>query len=896
MGKVNKVILSLSAVTAISILSGCGGNGGTSQTVTGVLADGAIGNARYECSGTTGFTNREGEFTCPVGSSVEFFFGNIKLGGVSQLPDDKIVLIQDVLDVERSDVENEKVTKLAIFLQSLDEDSDHDNGIFLNPNDIASIEQEIEFDSLDDTNIDTLIQNAGKTKVTKEVAIKNLRETTDNVRVYKNVRGNSSSNSDTSTNPNTPTPNNPINPSPSTTCGYELNGVYYNGSLISESNPIRVGEKSNITLSFSKDIDTSGLNIQATDENINLSNIVKSADMNISLDYLPSNVLMSGRTTDLNQTDQLSIRQAGCNIQTDINIFKKYYAPITKAGLTTLIDNYTNEVNATQKAIYADEIINANVSQVTDMSQLFFARSSFNLDIGSWDTSNVRQMTNMFNSASVFNQDIGNWDTSNVEDMSYMFRSASAFNQDIGDWNTSNVTNMTSMFEYASGFTNQDVSNWDVSSVTNNTNFMSGAGANNLDPWAPRVFVHDNAAGGNDSDYGKSIVLDSNGNIYVTGYSGNSSNNDDMVIWKYDSDGNLDTSFGTNGIVVHNGAAGGNSADGGNSIALDSNENIYVTGYSSNGSNSDMVIWKYDSDGNLDTSFGTNGIVVHDNAAGGNASDEGYSITLDSNGNVYVTGYSSNGSNSDMVIWKYDSTGSLDSSFGTNGIVVHDSAAGGNHYDQGSSITLDSGGNIYVTGYSYNATNQDMVIWKYDSTGSLDSSFGTNGIVVHHNAAGGNSADSGKSIVLDSNGNIYITGGSYNSSNNEDMVIWKYDSTGNLDTSFGTNGIVINNNAAGGNSNDSGESIVLDSRGNIYVAGYSVDNGKDMAIWKYDSTGNLDTSFDVNGIAVHNGAAGGNGFDEGKSIVLDSSENIYIGGNSRNNSGNEDMVIWKYKQ
>ena len=466
----NKKKLSMGLIFSSILLSGCGGNGGTSQTVTGVLADGAIGNARYECGGTTGFTNREGEFTCPVGSSVEFFFGNIKLGGVSQLPDDKIVLIQDVLDVERSDVENEKVTKLAIFLQSLDEDSDHDNGIFLNPNDIASIQSEIEFDSLDDTNIDSLIQIAGKTKVKKEVAIKNLRETTDNVRVYKNIKGNSANNNSNQNNSNNSNSSSNTNTSPSSqTCNNSIAGVYYNGNLISSSNPINLGSAKNITINFTNSIDTTGLNIQASDNNILLSNISKSADNNISLKYkalkaLVPVALINGE--DYNTSDTLNVRQGVCNLNSNINLYTRYYNPLAnKAALTTLINNYTNEANATQKDIYAKQIIFANTSNITDMSSLFEDKSTFNLDISDWNTSSVTDMNFMFHNASAFNQDIGNWNTSNVTNMRAIFSRASVFNQDIGDWNTSNVTNMSIMFTRTKAF-NQDIGDWDTSNVT----------------------------------------------------------------------------------------------------------------------------------------------------------------------------------------------------------------------------------------------------------------------------------------------------------------------------------------------------------------------------------------------------------------------------------------------
>jgi uncharacterized delta-60 repeat protein len=138
--------------------------------------------------------------------------------------------------------------------------------------------------------------------------------------------------------------------------------------------------------------------------------------------------------------------------------------------------------------------------------------------------------------------------------------------------------------------------------------------------------------------------------LMISGYNKSSSNLSGYSLAK----GVLDTSFNGKGIVVHHNAAGGNRNDVGYSIYVDSNSKIYVTGYSQNTNDDDMVIWRYNSNGTLDTSFGNGGIVVHNNAAGGNSDDEGYSIYVDSNGKIYVTGYSKNrNDNYDMVIWKY---------------------------------------------------------------------------------------------------------------------------------------------------------------------------------------------------------------------------------------------------
>jgi len=109
-----------------------------------------------------------------------------------------------------------------------------------------------------------------------------------------------------------------------------------------------------------------------------------------------------------------------------------------------------------------------DVSNVTDMSELFEFMWTFNQPIGDWDISKVTHMKGMFWGATAFNQPIGDWDVSKVTDMYGMFSEANAFNQPIGYWDVSNVTNMQEMFDGATAF-NQPIGKWDVSNVTDMT-------------------------------------------------------------------------------------------------------------------------------------------------------------------------------------------------------------------------------------------------------------------------------------------------------------------------------------------------------------------------------------------------------------------------------------------
>ncbi len=451
--------------------------------------------------------------------------------------------------------------------------------------------------------------------------------------------------------------------------------------------------------------------------------------------------------------------------------------------------------------------------------------------------------------------------------------------------------------------------------LTNGTGTISGANvtdvaagcynSGSLDPTfdssgtTPGIVVSKNAAGGtgNNDDEGDSITTAADGKILVTGKSYNG-NNDDMVIWRYNADGTLDTGFGINGIVVSD--INGNNTWG-KSITTAADGKILVTGDISNGSNDNMVIWRYNSNGTPDTGFGTNstGFVVS-NYPGG---DKGNSITTAADGKILVTGSIYNGFDFDMVIWRYNKNGTLDTNFGTNGIVVSDNALGGD--DSGNSITTAADGKILVTGYSYIATDNDMVIWRYNADGTLDTTFNNSGtmpgIVESDNAAGGtgNIDDVGDSITTAADGKILVTGYSYNGSNN-DMVIWRYNADGTTDGTFnGTMpGIVVSKNVAGGTGNDYGFSITTDSNGKILVTGYSTNSSDKvvMVIWRYNADGMLDTTFNNSGFVMSNKAAGGtssNNYDRGNSITTDADGNILVTGKSYNGT-DYDMVIWRY--
>ena len=336
----------------------------------------------------------------------------------------------------------------------------------------------------------------------------------------------------------------------------------------------------------------------------------------------------------------------------------------------------------------------------------------------------------------------------------------------------------------------------------------------------------------------------------------------DVGVLRYNGDGTLDSAFGTDGIVVYDGGKGN---DCGRLVTIHADGKIILTGYSNNGEDYDILTMRYNSDGTLDTSFGTNGIAIYNNS---NRNDYGRAIAIQADGKIVVTARSTGDSTSIAMILRYKGDGTLDNTFGTNGVVTYDGGEGNDGFRE---IAIQADGKLVVSGYTKIATGFDVLTARYNSDGALDNTFGTNGVATYD---GGHGDDGARGVAIQSNGKIVVSGGDYNGTD-LDVLVLRYNSDGTPDNAFGTNGVVSYDSGKG---NDNGRRLAIQGGNKIVVTG-NTPNGADgnVLILRYNVDGSPDSTFGSNGVVTLNIVAG-NDFGEGVAIQKTDSKIVIAGG------------------
>ena len=358
-----------------------------------------------------------------------------------------------------------------------------------------------------------------------------------------------------------------------------------------------------------------------------------------------------------------------------------------------------------------------------------------------------------------------------------------------------------------------------------------------------------------DNDIILDIALDSQDRIIAGGFAviGGAQN---FALARYTSNGVLDTSFGTAGLTT---TAIGTSASI-NSIALDGQGRIIVGGVATIGGAGKFVVARYTSSGVLDTSFGTAGLAT---TTIGDAAML-FSIALDSQGRIIVGGLTVIGGAQNFALARYTSNGVLDTSFGTAGLTT--TAIGTSASIN--SIAIDSQGRIVVGGFATIGGANKFVLARYTSSGVLDTSFGTAGLAT--TTIGADAIIF--SIAFDSQGRI-IGGGLTVIGAVQQFALARYTSNGVLDTSFGTSGFTTTLIGT----NDAILSIALDSQERILAGGGATIGGPgtNFVLARYSSSGVLDTSFGTSGLIT---TTPDNVFGSTRSIVFDSQGRVIAGG------------------
>jgi uncharacterized delta-60 repeat protein len=384
-------------------------------------------------------------------------------------------------------------------------------------------------------------------------------------------------------------------------------------------------------------------------------------------------------------------------------------------------------------------------------------------------------------------------------------------------------------------------------------------------------------------DSAEAVAVQPDGKIVAAGHGGSGlgGGTGDFALARYNSDGSLDTSFGSGGKVTTSFPLGGIYAPSASvaGIAIQSNGKIVVAGRAQvkhgNGKNAaidyDFALARYNSNGSLDTSFGSGGKVTT-NFAG---DDYGNALAIQADGRLVVAGYATP-SGRRFALARYNTNGSLDTTFDGDGKLTTNMGSTGIGY--ANAVVIQPDGRIIAGGGV--SGEEEFGLARYMPNGSLDASFGVGGkVVTLFPVTVGEQGHDGQvnSLALAPNGQIVAAGWVNrdlypDGSAEHGFAVARYNIDGSLDNAFGNAGTVTTDVDNYG----TGNSVAIQMDGKIVVAGGANHNNGDgtftgeAALTRYNSDGSLDVSFGVDGIVVTSALSGA------RAVVLQPSDGSIV--------------------
>jgi len=343
------------------------------------------------------------------------------------------------------------------------------------------------------------------------------------------------------------------------------------------------------------------------------------------------------------------------------------------------------------------------------------------------------------------------------------------------------------------------------------------------------------------SDYGYAIALQTDGRIIVAGQSGVYPVFH-AALARYNTNGQLDPTFGAGGKVIAALDAGG---DGLAAIALQPDGRIVAAGSVLHDNwQLAFLLARFNPDGTLDSNFGSGGVVVTNF---GDSTAAASSLVLQPDGKIVVAGVSGAGPYSelnDFALARYNSNGSPDQSFGNGGKVKTHFPGVYNTGSRATAAALQADGKLVVAGtYKNEATARAFALARYNANGSLDTTFGSGGMVTTSMGSGDAIAFS---MALLSGGRIVATGYLEAGHRNHDFALACYNPSGTLDQSFGNGGRVTTD--LFGATDDIAYGLAAQSDGKLVLAGRTGTYPSfHFALARYQNNGQLDQTFGTGG-------------------------------------------------